>query len=350
MKKIIKVLFLTYPRIGLNRGGLQIQIEKTAEALAHTGVEVVLYDPWKNQLPEVDLCHVFSLDGTLVYHVQRAVDIDVPVVISPVFNNFSGKAWQIKFKAELTKYIPGMYSDLKRGGEILSLASRILALNEDEAKLLADTFSLPTRKLEVVPNGLDPKFGAGDPSLFENRYSVKDFVLQVASIEHRKNQLNLIRAMKSLPYKLVLIGQAMSANYEYVAECKALSGDRVIFVGQLNHKDPLLASAFSAAKLFVLPSYSEVMPLTLYEAAMAGCKLAISRNIPISKSIEQLVPVFDPDDIEQMAAVIDNEMKAARNKALREKVRSMPTWQDVGSQIRRIYDNVITTGRFKDSA
>ena len=45
----MKVLFITYPRIGLGHGGFEIQIEKTCQELRHIGVEVLLYDPWKNQ-------------------------------------------------------------------------------------------------------------------------------------------------------------------------------------------------------------------------------------------------------------------------------------------------------------
>lgn len=84
----MRVLFLTYPRIGMNRGGLQIQIEETAQGLTDIGVEVIRYDPWQNQIPNVDACHVFSVDGSMVYHTSRAVSLGVPVILSPVLNAF----------------------------------------------------------------------------------------------------------------------------------------------------------------------------------------------------------------------------------------------------------------------
>lgn len=343
MSNKIKVLFITYPRIGLNRGGLQIQIEKTAEALTNAGVEVIFCNPWKNQIPDVDLCHVFSIDGTLVYHVERAVGLGKPVIISPVFNGFTDGVWKFIVKAKLAKYIPGMYSDLKRAGSMLSLSNLILALNEAERDSLVRAFRLPSKNCVVLPNGIDHRFCSADPALFESKFGVKDFILQVGSIEPNKNQLNTIRAVVKLPYKLVIIGQATPANQGYFAKCRAAAGGNVIFAGQFAHEDPLFVSAFAAAKIFVLPSYREVMPLALYEAAVAGAKLAISKNVPISDDIKQFVPIFDPDNTEEIAAVIDNEMKIPRKVALQEKARLMPTWQDIGCEIRAIYDNVLMT-------
>lgn len=337
----IKVLFVAYPRIGLNLGGLEIQIQKTAEALSAVGVEVVFYDPWKNQLNDVDICHVFSLDGTLVYHMQRALEMNKPVIISPVFNSFKGSILINKIKVMLGKNLPGMYTDLNRADKMLAIAKRILALNEPEKNLLIKAFKLPNDKCFVIPNGIDVNFSAATPDLFLKKYGINNFVLQVASIEPRKNQLNLIKAFKNLPYKLVLIGKVSTTNQSYFEECKSAAGDNVLFLGQIDHDDPLLPSAFSAAKLFVLPSYSEVMPLTIYEAAMAGCKLAVSKNVPLTSNIESFVPTFLPDNYAEIAKHIDQEMSTPCNPDLLTAVTKMPTWLDIASTIKRHYIEII---------
>lgn len=337
----IKVLFLTYPRIGLNLGGLEIQIQKTAEALQALGLEVIFYDPWRNQLPEVDICHVFSIEGTLIYHIERAVSMGKPVVLSPVFNSFAGKTWQTVLKAKLGRYIPGVYTDLKRAWLMLHAAACILPLNADEGRLLRLAFDLPAHKLRCVPNGIDLNFHSPDPHLFTQQFGVQNFVLQVASVEKRKNQLNLIKAMADLPYPLVLIGKASASNQAYWEECQAAAGKNVLFVGQLEHSDPLLASAFAAAKLFVLPSYSEVMPLTLYEAALAGCQLAISRNVPLDPSIQAYTPLFDPDNPQAIAAVIDNAMRTATHPAILQAVQQLPSWRDVGITLQQLYAELL---------
>lgn len=337
----MKVLFLTYPQIGLNRGGMQIQIEKTAEELIKNGVKVTLYDPWKNQIPEVDLCHVFSLDGSLVYHVQRAAMLGKPVVISSILNSFMDSLLQTVLKVRLSSHIPGMYSDYKRAQLMLLKADRVIVLNQEEKNVLLKAFKLSQQNCVIVPNGINKTFAFANPKLFENKYGIKDFILNVGSIEQRKNQLNLIKAVTKLQYKLVIIGQATTSNQNYFEECRAMAGDNVIFIGPLAYEDPLLASAFAAAKLFVLPSYSEVMPLTLYEAAIAGCKLITSKNVPVSDQIKQYVYVVDPDKPKDLAALIDKEMKSPVNEKLREAALAMPSWYDVSKKIKAIYDDII---------
>ena len=182
----MRVLFLTYPRIGLNRGGMQIQIEETSKGLAELGVEVIPYDPWQNQIPNVNICHVFSIDGSMVYHVQRAVGMGKPVVISSVLNLFQSQPLLTRMKVELSRFIPGMYSDLKRASLMMRVASRVIALNDDEHKLLHKVFDLSSERIVTIPNGVNQRFGDGDPSLFVQKYGLRDFVLNVASIEKKK--------------------------------------------------------------------------------------------------------------------------------------------------------------------
>lgn len=336
----MKVLFLTYPRIGLHHGGLQIQIEKTAEELGKVGVEVVFYDPWKNQIEDVDICHVFSIDGAMCYHIQEAGRKGKPVIISPIFSCFREPNWLTALKVMLSN-IPGMFSDLVRAKSMLQSSTRALALNEDERDILIRAFQLPPERCLIVPNGIGRRFARGDARLFRGRFGIGDFVLNVGYIDPNKNQQTLIEAMAGLPYKLVIVGQARVGHERYAQECRALAGDSVIFTGQLNYDDPLLASAYAAAKLFVLPSYSEVMPLTLYEAASAGCKVIASRNIPLSEKIRQYVVTFNPNRPKELAALIDRQMRSGRDDKLKKIVSQMPSWADVGRQVKSIYEEVL---------
>jgi glycosyltransferase involved in cell wall biosynthesis len=339
----MRVLFLTYPRIGLNRGGLQIQIEETAKGLAELGVEVIRYDPWKNEISNVDICHVFSIDGATAYHVTRAVAERKPVVITPVFSSFKCRPLLTRLKVNLSGFMPGMYSDLKRARIMLRVASRILALNAEEKQLVASTFSLPSTGIEVVSNGIDLRFVNGDPTLFMSRYGVDNFVLNVASLNPNKNQLSLVRAMSTLGYPLVLIGKITSENTHYYDLCrKEVGASRVIFVGELAHEDPLLASAYAAAKLFVLPSHSEVMPLSLYEAAISGCSVITSRNVPIAAPLRHYTTQFSPGNIEALRNLIDAQMKSPTNSEFRRAVATMPSWGDVSGHIKSIYEDVVS--------
>jgi glycosyltransferase involved in cell wall biosynthesis len=318
---------------------LQIQIEETAKGLAELGVEVIRYDPWKNQIPNVDICHVFSIDGSMVYHVMRAVSLGVPVIVSPVLNVFDTRTIVIMIKRQLSA-LPGMYSDLRRAGSILNAAARVVALNADERDILMKVFNIEAAKCCVISNGISMAFRAGNPILFEQAHGVTDFALNVASIEPRKNQLSLVRAMKRLPHTLVLIGKASPENEKYLKQCKAEAGENVRFVGALKHDDPMLAACYSAAKLFVLPSFSEVMPLSLYEAAVAGCRILVSDQVPVSESLAPLIKKCAPSDTAALSQLIDSEMRAGKTNAICLAVTAMPTWSDICSQLIKMYQEI----------
>lgn len=335
----MRVLFLTYPRIGLNRGGLQIQIEETAKGLTNLGVEVIPYDPWKNQIPDVDICHVFSIDGSMVYHVMRAVSLGVPVVVCPVLNLFDTRPLLSLIKQRLSIF-PGVYSDLKRARTMLHAAALVLAANTDERNILTKIFNIDPAKFRFIPNGISMAFRDGDPHLFEAAFGVKDFVLNVASIEPRKNQLALVRAMQHLPYTLVLAGTASPENEGYLKQVKAAAGTNVKFVGRIRHDDPMLASCYRAAKLFILPSLSEVMPLTLNEAAVAGCRILASDQVPVSEFIASHIKRFRPNDVQSIARLIDAEMRDEETNAIPQAVTAMPTWNNVCQDLMKLYREI----------
>jgi glycosyltransferase involved in cell wall biosynthesis len=83
-----------------------------------------------------------------------------------------------------------------------------------------------------VLNGVEQSFYEPvEPELFRGEFGIQDrFVLNVGNIEPRKNQLALIRAMKSFPErKLVLIGH--QRDPEYAKACFAEGVDQVIYAG-----------------------------------------------------------------------------------------------------------------------
>lgn len=337
----MKVLFLTYPRIGLNRGGFQIQIERTKQALCDAGVDVVLFDPWQNQLESVDVCHVFSIDASCFYHVERAAKMGIPIVISPVFNAFAEGRIQLKAKVLLSRYIPGFYSDLRRAERMLGLANRVIALNDFEKRsLIEDLNSLP-ELCSVVPNGINLGEFHVDATHFEARFGVRDYLLQVGSIDPNKNQLTAIEAAKALGKPLVIIGKAAPNEQDYFERCVAAAAASTIFAGYIDNSDPLLASAYAGARALVMPSFKEVMPLVLYEAAAAGCNLLVSDRVPVDDALSEIVNRFRPDRVDELIGAINTTYCSEIDRARISNIAaSMPKWSDVAASLCAIYSDL----------
>jgi glycosyltransferase involved in cell wall biosynthesis len=82
----------------------------------------------------------------------------------------------------------------------------------------------------------------------------------------------LIEAMRDVPATAVLIG---SGSLE--AKLRALGGDRIRFIGQLDRDD--LPPWYAAADAFVLPSRSEPWGMVLNEAAAAGLPIVATTAV-----------------------------------------------------------------------
>ena len=147
--------------------------------------------------------------------------------------------------------------------------------------------------------------------------------------------------MAHLPYRLVIVGGAMLGHNAYAEKCRAAAGKNVLFTGRLAYEDSLLPSAYAAAKVFVLPSQSEVMPQCLYEAAAAGCKLIVSRNIPVAPSIRDHVDTFHPDKPAELAKLTEKAMAPQGDGGAARVPFRMRTWQDVADQIIGIYEELL---------
>jgi len=323
--------------IGISAGGIARKIYNIANCLETRGVEVLFYDPWKNQIPVVDVLHCFTTFGNMYYYVKEAVKYKKPVVISPVFAPYDMPLWKMRLLVRSALTIPGWLTEYRLLRKIFDNANAILPLHEQEKERIQACFGVPDLKLRIVPNGIDTSFAEADPSIFERTYGAKDFVLQVGSIDPNKNQLTAIKAVRRQPYEYVIIGNTRPGHERYEVKCRSEAGDNVIFTGHLGYNDPLLASAFAAAKVFVLPSFSEVMPQVLYQAMQSSCNIVLSKNIPVYRELKGNLFLFNPKSSKQLRKCISKAMDSPTDESLREFGLNMPTWGQVSDLILNFY-------------
>ena len=101
-------------------------------------------------------------------------------------------------------------------------------------------------------------------------------VVFAGKITEKKGVYSLFRALERLPYadkeiRLVLAGEFGSErDREEITRLADSVPYETVFTGRLSHEE--LAEAFRAADVFVLPSFSEGLPLVLMEALACGLK------------------------------------------------------------------------------
>jgi glycosyltransferase involved in cell wall biosynthesis len=338
----MRVLFVVPPRFGLHRGGLEIQVEKTAEELSSIGVEVVKFNPWRNGLLGVDICHGFTFDGSILPYALEAERRKIPFIVSPVSNLVSVGNTSLKARVLLSRYVPGFYSDIKRALAICKCARAAAAQTDAEAHLLNSAFGIEARRIRVIPNGIESAGNVGNPDLFAKKYGVNDFVLCVGSIDENKNQETLIRAVAGTALKLVLVGRAAVGHEDYEQHCRAIAGSNVLFTGFIEPASPMISSAFAAARVVAVPSFKETWGLAMYEGALAGCHLAVSSTVPLHEAIVGRVKVVSPTRVNDWKKALGelSATPASSDIALIVQ-KKLVSWTEVAKQIRLLYEDVL---------
>jgi glycosyltransferase involved in cell wall biosynthesis len=102
----------------------------------------------------------------------------------------------------------------------------------------------------------------------------------------------------------------------------------------------LLASAYAAAKVFVLPSLKEVMPLTVLEAVAAGCPVAVTKETAVQSLFSQYLVQLDPNSHASIREAVALAEKDGGSSKMRELLHRAYTWEAIGKKILHIYEDL----------
>lgn len=316
------MLFETFPWAFVTPGGGERQLINYAKNLPAHGIDVVLHDHWKPSLPAVDVVHFFSCIGGSVHFCNFVRQHGLPLVIT-------SSLWI----DEETKHLYPVEEIRSQ----LALADVVVTNSNAELEALARILELPSDLFMAVMNGVDARFAVPhDPSLFRRTFGIEGpFILNVANIEKRKNQLNLVRALASHDYPLVMIGQVRETAY--AKQIFAEGGDRVRYLGFLDHESPLLPSAYAACSAFVLPSTLETPGLAALEAAAAGAKIVVTRVGAPREYFDAMCHYVDPSDPANIARGVGAALQQGPPTGLSAHVIKNFLWPHVTAALPDVY-------------
>ncbi|MGD1044417.1 MAG: glycosyltransferase family 4 protein [Bacteroidota bacterium] len=340
------VLFATSQATALTRGGVRTQVLQTKEALESLGVHVTLFDTWRNfQANEFDLVHVFSANMA-TYHFARAVKAQgLPLVISPIFyTRRTANMVQnvIKVDRFISRKVRGIWTDYGLIAEMCRWAEAITPNTTEEGNLFIDAFGVPKKNVIVVPNGVEERFAHAAPGLFEREYGIKNFILSVGHIgPERKNILRLIEALEHIDHPAAIIGRIEDTPSGRACLERASRNPRLLIVDAIPHDSMLLASAYAACDVFVLPSQFETPGIAALEAGLAGAKIVIT---PVGGTRDYFgndAIYVEPTSIDNIAQGIQAALKNKKDNGLRTRIQKEFLWEMVGEKTKQVYENIL---------
>lgn len=230
-------------------------------------------------------------------------------------------------------------TDLRIGVEerVARGADGVIVSTEQEKQDLIRLYRTPGHKIRVIPAGVDlAMFKPIDRNVARNDLGIdkKKVILYVGRIEPIKGLGNLLEAAALLEDQddtvLLIVGGKPGDDSELErlkSQARDLGmGDKVVFTGAVPQSR--LPTYYSAADVFVLPSYTESFGLAALEAMACGTPVVASRVGGLSTFIRNgetgyLIPWRCPEPFAQRLDMLlanpglrDTLGAAARAKAL----------------------------------
>jgi glycosyltransferase involved in cell wall biosynthesis len=353
----MKVLFQSRTTLFSVPGGDTVQLVKTAEYLRKLGVDVDISTELEPDLSGYDLVHLFNLMRPQEVYLQarNAKRQGKRVALSTIYGLYTeyerkvrgGLAgwvvrhispWQVERLKVIARAI--VNREINKGslfaavlgyrnlcGRIAEMTDVFLPNSASEMGRVHDDFLVSRVKaFVVVPNAVD--IGVFDQGQVVVSDEVKKFegcVLSAARIEGRKCQLELVRAMRDLPYQLVLIGKPAPNHLSYFEAIKREASDRVHILGQVPHDQ--LAQYYKVAKVHALISWMETPGLSSLEAGAMGCNLVITEKGDTRDYFRDDAFYCEPDSIDSIRDAVERAYNSPVDPALSQRIREDYNWQ-----------------------
>ncbi len=189
-------------------------------------------------------------------------------------------------------------------------AHAIIAISAQTKQDLITFLKVPAEKISVVYQGCHPNFHKSiteeDKVSVSKRYALpKQFILNVGTIEPRKNALLILKAMALMPaaerLPLVIVGRPT----KYLQQLKDFAAANQLsahYLHKISFQD--LPAIYSLSEVFVYPSIFEGFGIPLVEAIACKTPVITSTGSCFSEAAGPYAQYVSPDDAEQLAKTL----------------------------------------------
>ncbi len=232
---------------------------------------------------------------------------------------------------------------------ISNVVDHVVALTQQEARLVQRDYKAPPRKQEIIGWGAPvPDLESEEPARSGDEAAGQPLTLLcVGRLGRHKGQEWLVevyrraRTQVQRPVRLVLVGRD-EGDEQRIADAVRSAGleDEVSMVGEVSDED--LARWYSRSDLFVLFSQYEAFGLVFFEAMAYGAPVLthdVGANRELLTRGAVVVPRFDQDQavLELVRLVNDEEYRRELGRDAQEYTLAEFTWPTVAEKYLGVY-------------
>lgn len=247
-------------------------------------------------------------DGVALYH---GLSNELPLSIRK-----SGIPSVVTVHDVIYRTMPECYSAIDRKlydwkyGRSCRLADRVIAISECTKRDIMRFYGVPEEKIDVIYQGCAPQFkrqwNDEEKSFIRRKYWLrKRYIVQVGTIERRKNLELTVRALQGLPdnLQLVVVGRATP----YIKEIRKLAeelrvADRIIYIHHATFAD--LPGICQSAEAIAYPSRYEGFGLPVIEGLESGRPVIAATGSCLEEAGGDAALYVAPDDVQGMTEAL----------------------------------------------
>ena len=228
-------------------------------------------------------------------------------------------------------------------------ADLIIAISEQTKRDIIQFLKVPEEKIRVIYQGCHHAFKANQSEEFlisiKEKYNLPErFILNVGTIEERKNLLNIVKAINGTEIPLIVIGK--KTKYFNKVQ-KFLKKNKLESQVQLleNVSMEELAAIYKLADIFVYPSLFEGFGIPVIEALFSETPVITSNVSCLPEAGGPDSVYIDPTNFEDIKAKItflwDNESE--RNRRARKGLEFVQKFNDeiIAKEMMSVYQTVL---------
>ncbi len=227
-------------------------------------------------------------------------------------------------------------------------ADLVIAISEQTKKDILEFLKIPESKIRVVYQGCHESFKKMPSNEFldevKNKFQLPEkFVLNVGTIEERKNLLNVIKALQDTNIPLVVVGKKQAKYFKKIETELRKNRVEVQFLEGMSMQE--LAAIYRLATVFIYPSLYEGFGIPVIEALFSGTPVITSNVSSLPEAAGKDSLLVDPKNVLDIRSKIlflwNNEAERKRIAEKGKEYAEQFTDKKIAHQLMSVYQEVL---------
>ncbi len=186
----------------------------------------------------------------------------------------------------------------------VNTANHVIAISEQTKLDIIKFFKVPANKITVIYQGCNDAFkkdySEEELETTKTKFGLPDeYIINVGTIQERKNALSLVKAIKGTPYHLVLVGGEKSYAikvHRYIERNRLKN--QITFLRGIDANE--LAMTYQNATVFCYPSVCEGFGIPIIEAMYSKIPVIVTRGSCFPEAAGPDAIYIEPYDIKEI--------------------------------------------------